>query len=241
MKRRPVLKPNVWNVPAFKHTVAALTACRELGSGRRPLGLITAPAGDGKTFAAEWYLQSQKPGSVRHAFCPPKSILNTRSLLERLFEACGKTACSVRNSSLFDELAIWLRSEHAFLIVDEADRLRSAEVDLLRELAEVSGVALCLMGCPGILATLERVPAARHRIGFWFQVPPVCEQDLQKVLSGQFEASVIDAIFSHTHGNLRHVEALIESLGLIDNTSGATVIDADTVAIIATECLMGAA
>lgn len=241
MKRRPVLKPNVWNVPAFKHTVAALNACRELGSGRRPLGLITAPAGDGKTFAAEWYVQSQKNGQVRHAFCPPKSIMTTRSLLERLYESIGHVACASRNSALFDSLAIYLRAESTFLIVDEADRLRSGEVDLLRELAEVAGVAICLMGCPGILATLERVPAARHRIGFWFQVPPVCEADLHKVLDGTFEPAVVDAIFAHTHGNLRHVEALIENLSLVRSTAGEAVIDADTVAIAATDCLLGAA
>lgn len=161
--------------------------------------------------------------------------------MERLYESVGRLACGSRNSGLFDELAIYLRAERTFLIVDEADRLRSGEVDLLRELAECAGTPICLMGCPGVLDTLERVPVARHRIGFWFRIPPVCEADLHQVLDGAFEAAVVDEIFRHTHGNLRHIDALIETLSLISNTAGATIIDPDTVRLASSECLLGAA
>lgn len=239
MKRRPVLKPNVWNVPAFKHTVSALAACRELGTTRQPLGLITAPAGDGKTFAAEWYVQANQ--RVAHAFCPPKLLLTTRSLAERLYESVGKQCPPGRNAAIYDELAIYLRAERTFLIVDEADRLGAAEVDLLRELSELAGIPITLMGCPGILATLARVPAARHRIGFHFTVPPVAEADLHKLFDGQFSPEVVAALYRHTHGNLRHVESLLENLSSLGNTAGEIQIDADTVALVATQCLMGAA
>ena len=239
MKRRPVLKPNVWNVPAFKHTVTALGSMRELGQTTQPLGLITAPAGDGKTFAAEWYAKASQ--RVAHAFCPPKLLLTTRSLAERLYEAVGKIAPPGRNSALYEELAVFLCAERYHLIVDEADRLGASQVDLLRELAEMSGIPITLMGCPGILATLQRVPAARHRIGFHFSVPPVEEADLHKLFDKDFSPDVVTAIYNHTHGNLRHVENLITNLGTLDNTSGETQIDADTVAIVATQCLIGAA
>ena len=146
-RRRPVVTPNVWRVSAFEQTLTALQAARGLSTGRRPLSLITAPAGSGKTFAAEWYA-GHNPG-VKLAVCPPRDLLTAKTLLQAVAAASGLEPQSYRrNSDLFEAIAETLAGTDSFLIVDEADRLLASNADLLRELAEVSNTAVCYLGCP---------------------------------------------------------------------------------------------
>jgi DNA transposition AAA+ family ATPase len=207
MPRRPVLKPAVWPIPAFQETAKALQLASELATSRRPLSLITAPAGSGKTFAAEWYAEQNR--SCKIAVCPPAYLLSARSLLEAVAGAIGYTETHWRVAALFDNLVAYTANRHIFLVLDEADRMNSRAADLLRELAEDADLALCFLGCPGTLATLARVPATHHRIGFRFEIPPVELADVARILDGRYDDATVEEIFEQTGGNLRHIEAVI--------------------------------
>lgn len=239
-RRRPVVTPNVWRVSAFEQSLTALQAARGLSTGRRPLSLITAPAGSGKTFSAEWFAQ-HNPG-VKLAVCPPRDLLTAKTLLHAVAHACGIEPQSFRrNSDLFDNLAESLAGTDSFLIVDEADRLLASNADLLRELAETSNTAVCYLGCPAVRAVLARVPATHHRIGLYYSIPPVELEDVRQILFGRFEENVIEAIFDQTQGNLRHLEALLTLLERVETKRGAAQISVKIVKTVASQYLMGAA
>ena len=206
MPRRPVLKPAVWSVPAFRDTVKAFELAAELATGRRPLSLITAPAGSGKTFTAEWYCEQHR--DARLAVCPPRELLSARSLLEAISRAISYPESHWRVAALFDNLAGALSLRHTFLILDEADRLTAGCADMLRELADNSDIALCFLGCPGTLSVLARVPATHHRVGFSHSIPPVALADVQSIYGDRYDEATLAEIYEVTGGNLRHLEAI---------------------------------
>jgi len=236
-RRRPVVTPNVWRVAAFEQTITALEAARNLASSRRPLSLITAPAGSGKTFAAEWYAEHHS--GVKLAVCPPRDILTAKSLLGAVGASVGiADDAFTKNYALFVAVCDALAAAGAFLIVDEADRLYASNADLLRELAEVSHTAVCYLGCPGVRATLARVPATHHRIGLSYSVPPVELRDLEQILFGKFEAVVVKEIYEQTSGNLRHLEALLDLLDRVQATGKRADITPKVVKLTAARYLL---
>lgn len=214
MPRKPVLHPAVWPFESFRYAQDAFVSARQLANSRQPLSLITAEAGEGKTFSAEYFASANPDTKI--AVCPPRELLTTRSLLVAVARAVGMTNQPIYATRLFEALVSYLSREQLFLVVDEADRLTSSKCDLLRELAEQSDTAICFLGCPGVQSVLARVPATHHRIGFAFAIPPVRQDDLQQALTG-FDAETIAEIYNQTRGNIRHLEAL---LGLVAKLRG---------------------
>lgn len=207
MPRKPVLHAELWHFESFRLSQDAFTAARALANSRQPLALITAEAGEGKTFNAEYFANSNPDTKI--AVCPPREILTTRSLLVAIANAVGLTNQPAYAGKLFEALISHCSRNNFFLVLDEADRLTASKCDLLRELAEQSDTAVCFLGCPGILSVLARVPATHHRIGFAFSVPPVGHEDLTKALRG-FDAETVAEIYNQTRGNIRHLEALLK-------------------------------
>ncbi len=211
----------VWNVKAFNELYTALDAVRKVSVRQRPLGLVTGQAGVGKTFTANVYAANSK-SDVVIVTTPPRDILTPRILLEAIAHSLNIEPQSYRlKSELYDAVLDQVQERDAFLIIDEADRLRSSNADMLREIAEITGKPLCYLGCPAVEAILARVPATHHRIGFRHSVLPVEMEDLESALVGRsldidgkrkLDRETVSAIYDCTRGNLRHVESLIHLL-----------------------------
>ena len=211
----------VWNVKAFQELYTALDAVRKVAVRQRPLGLVTGPAGSGKTFTANVYVANAKADAVL-VTTPPRDILTARIMLESIAIAMGIEPQSYRlKSELYDAVLDAVQERNAFLIIDEADRLRASNADMLREIAEVTGKPLCYLGCPTVEAILARVPATHHRIGFRHSVLPVELDDLETALVNRaldadgkrkLDRETVSAIYDCTRGNLRHVESLVHLL-----------------------------
>lgn len=210
----------IWKVRPFEELMQAFASVRAVAVKQRPLGMVTGAAGSGKTFAAEIFRRNN-PGVVI-VTVPPKDLLTPRILLDELALALEIEPQSYRfKAELFSAIVDSLLANPRFLIVDEADRLRPGLADMLRELAELSGQAVCFLGCPATDAILAKVPATHHRIGFRHNVRPVELEDVEGALIGKaLEASgarkldkaTVDAIFECTRGNLRHIESLVHLL-----------------------------
>jgi len=240
MPRRPVLKPYVWPIPSFRHTVKALEFAAKLVDTNMPLSVISAAAGEGKTFAAEFFCQAH-PRHARHCFCPPRNILTPMFLLEKVSLALGQEPVGHRVSMLYNAVAKILSERKYFLIMDEADRLRAADLDMMRDLSEEAGVAICFMGCPGLLTVLEYAAPTKHRVGYKFMMPRLTDADLHKVFDARFDTAVVDTLWDHTAGNLRHIEAVLGLIAKAENGSDSVQVTPDLVHAIAADCLLGAA
>ena len=218
---------NIWKVKPFVELTTALTNVRALSVPHRPLGLITAPAGFGKTFTAQVFAHAHDDVVIVRV--PPAELLTLRRLLDEIAVVLGINPDGFRYSSpLFDALVDDLQRKDRFVIADEADRLRPGLADVLRELSELSGRALCYLGCPRTNQILARVPATHHRIGFFHTMLPVTMEDVLPYLIGlsldstgsrRLDEPTAKQIFKESGGNLRHIETLCHQMGGA-NTNG---------------------
>ena len=220
----------VWKVQPFNDLYTAFQSVRDAAVPQRPLGLITGPAGTGKTYTANVFAKNEQ--GVVIVTTPPRDILTPRNLLDAIAVELDLEPGGFRTKGdLFDAIVDRLIEIKPFIIIDEADRLYPSNADLLREIAELSRQPLCFLGCPKVEATLARVEATHHRIGLRHSVRPVEAEDLAVALVGSYAGSdrtrrlddvAVQAIYDCTHGNLRHVQAILRLLyGAVDKTKNA--------------------
>jgi len=128
------------------------------------------------------------------------------------------------------------------LIVDEADRLKTASLEQLRALYDRGNFGLVLIGMPGLEKRLARYPQLYSRIGFAHQYRPLPIDELRDLLvhrlddladlpdrEGVTEPTVLAAILQITGGNLRLVIRLLAQIERVLDVNG---LDTVTVEIV---------
>lgn len=128
------------------------------------------------------------------------------------------------------------------LIVDEADRLKTASLEQLRALYDRGQFGLVLIGMPGLEKRLARYPQLYSRIGFAHQYRPLPTDELREILLEQLPAligrepdpgladpEVMAAILRVASGNLRLVVRLLAQIERLAEINATAII---TVAIV---------
>jgi DNA transposition AAA+ family ATPase len=124
------------------------------------------------------------------------------------------------------------------LVVDEADRLKTASLEQLRDFYDRRQLGMVLIGMPGLQKRLARYAQLYSRVGFVHQFQPLSGKELQGVIEHQWvqlglnitddqpvDAAVINAIARVTGGNFRLVQRLfaqIERIVTINNLPAVT-------------------
>lgn len=124
------------------------------------------------------------------------------------------------------------RSVVELLIVDEADRLKLPELEVLRDRFDRAnfrdGVGLALIGLPGIEKRLARYPQLFSRVGFVHRYRPLGAEELRFVLAHKWaelglafapddytDAEALAAIARITGGNFRLVQRLFSQIARV--------------------------
>lgn len=232
----------------------------------RYIGLCYSSPGVGKTLSARYYakwyfLEHRLPKHRPHLPLPPEiaschtllytaEIINSprrvksqiaemRLMLSRFVDEAGSTP-SFKPPPDPCEL----------LIVDEAERLSISSIDQLREIYDVGGIGLILIGMPGIEKRFARYPQIYSRIGFVHAYKPLSHEEMRFLLEKYWEqlglsmnpndytdAEAISAMIRVTTGNFRLVNRLFKQIKRILDINQLSCVTAEVVEA-ARECLV---
>src|SRR3989441_12062693 len=153
---------------------------------------------------------------------------------------CGGTVDGLATRSTWygNPDAAVVRQSLDLLLVDEADRLKTASLEQLRDFYDRRHVGVVLIGMQGLQKRLARYAQLYSRVGFVHQFRPLSGLELQGVIEHQWvqlgldlalyehaDAAVVNAIARVTGGNFRLVQRLfaqIERIVAINNLPTVT-------------------
>ncbi|MHA7210468.1 AAA family ATPase [Arthrobacter sp. MDT1-65] len=231
----------------------------------RYIGLCWGPPGIGKTLSARHYAAvddweqwhtafTDQSGSVppraleaRTAFFTPTVAATVRQIDTGLPKACQQISFAVDYAEhgavdpyVHTESRSSGRTE--LLIIDEADRLKTAGLEQVRDYFDRHHMGVLFIGMPGIEKRLARYPQLYSRIGFAHEYRPLTPDELTAVLTQRLPANsttadpiahttAIATIVRITGGNFRLVDRLttqIERIQAINKLDTLTpeVVDA---------------
>jgi DNA transposition AAA+ family ATPase len=111
------------------------------------------------------------------------------------------------------------------LMLDEADRLKTASLEQVRDLFDQGGLGLVLIGMPGLEKRLARYPQLYSRVGFVHEFRPLSTDAVRDLFRRQWlppgvalphdglnEADVLAAIIRITGGNFRLLHRLLTQI-----------------------------
>lgn len=230
-------------------------ACRR----DRYIGLCYGPPGVGKTLSARhyarWDLIEATGARYMRETGPPAEISNCRTVFYTATVANTPRVIDqeVRGArrtldSLLEEINMLQRGQEDYpfswnppeltelIIVDEADRLKMAGLEQMRDIYDRSqanvgvgvggvGIGLILIGMPGLEKRLARYPQLYSRVGFVHQFHPLSTEELRFILEHKWQqlglvfspddftdAEAMAAIVRITGGNFRLVQRLFSQI-----------------------------
>jgi DNA transposition AAA+ family ATPase len=256
----------------YRRFVEFCQACRR----DRYIGLCYGPPGVGKTLSARYYAQWDLieavkprwqstdrvvPAEVAHCrtvfYTPP--VANTPRGIEHAVRELRFRLTSLVHEALpnpldqeEDEIAkAWEHPDRTeLLIVDEADRLKMAGLEQVRDLYDPGTFGVILVGMPGLEKRLARYAQLYSRVGFAHAFRPLSTEEMAFLLEHHWatwglaldpkdftDTEAVAAIVRITGGNFRLLHRLFAQIGRILTINGLHTITKEVVEA-ARECLV---
>jgi DNA transposition AAA+ family ATPase len=127
------------------------------------------------------------------------------------------------------------------LIVDEANRLKDAGLEQIRDIYDRGKFGLVLLGMPGLEKRLARAPQFYSRIGFAHEMEPLSEEETRFFLDRRWSHRVsahsddftdqeaVATIVRITRGNIRLIERLMMQVEHILKANDLAVVTKEVV------------
>jgi DNA transposition AAA+ family ATPase len=242
-------------------------ACRRY----RYIGGCTGSPGIGKTLSARYYtgwdalepwlspLRLGEPAPVEllsGALLHTPSVVATPRRLDDQLRALRRNYHRLVESTLHPERELdWLAEPtHAeVLIVDEADRLKTLGLEVLRDVHDRTGIGLVLIGMPGLEKRLARYPQLYSRVGFVHHYRSLTTAELRCVVTQKWnklgsgvatdaaiDAEALAAVSRITGGNFRLVQRLFSQIERVLEINQLETISQDVIEVARGSLVIGA-
>ncbi len=211
------------------------------------IGVCYGPPGVGKTFSARQYAEweqaerllalkgAEAPKTERLSWqtvlytptvvCSPRQIEREIGVMQKWLRFYREEVLQAEQGEMEWEQRIPPAEEMDLLIVDEADRLKLAGIEQVRDIYDRHQTGLVLMGMPGLEKQLSRYPQLYSRVGFVHEFRPLDIEEVRFTLQRQWtqwglpfqadtvrEMEVIAAITRMTSGNFRLLHRLLTQI-----------------------------
>lgn len=144
-------------------------------------------------------------------------------------------------------------SNPRLLLVDEADRLKTQGLEVLRDFYDRDGPAVVLIGMPGLERRLSRYPQLYSRIGFVHEFKALAAEELAFLVRRRFEAlglgfsaddyadaEALAAVARITAGNFRLLDRLLSQISRVVAINRLRVVTAEVVETARSMLVVGA-
>jgi len=140
------------------------------------------------------------------------------------------------------------------ILIDEADRIKMAGLEQLRDIFDRGGVGLVLIGMPGLERRLARYAQLYSRIGFVHEFRPLTPEEVRQLLRQRWRPSGVPlpedllsddegvaALIRVTGGNFRLMHRLLAQVGRILEINGLGAVTREAVEAAREVLVIGAA
>ena len=211
----------------------------------RYIGLCYGVPGVGKTMSGRHYAQWDELEAVLGAAAPPPRWHATARQRTVADDACTRRGWSIRRASssatspasgarLPDSQIVptgipvsrGAPTQPDLVLVDEADRLKTAALEQLRDMYDRRHIGLVLIGMPGLQKRLARYAQLYSRVGFVHQFHPLSGREFQTVIEHQWvqlgldsmtatagpDPELLNTVARITGGNFRLIQRLFAQI-----------------------------
>ena len=233
---QPARPPEFIAPREYRRFVEFCDACRQA----RYIGLCYGVPGVGKSASARQYARWDElkavlgPPPHRHDGIPPPDsgpwqtilytpgVVNTPRIIERDVGGLWRAVFGLARRAIGGHPDPERGPRPPDLIVvDEADRLKTAGLEQLRDLYDRRHIGLVLIGMPGLQKRLARYAQLYSRVGFVHQFQPLSGREFQNVvehelvqlkLDSAMDTAVLNSIARVTGGNFRLIQRLFAQI-----------------------------
>jgi DNA transposition AAA+ family ATPase len=189
------------------------------------------------------------------ALLPPKRITSPKRQNDnvvQMYEAA--TLPEADSAKTYAQQRATMPDPTDLIIIDEADRLKTASLEQVRAIFDQSALGLVLIGMPGVEKRLARYPQLYSRVGFVHAFRPLRARDVRELLQGQWkppgvvipndgvqDEAALAAIIRVTGGNFRLLHRLLTQIARLAEINALQTITSEVVEAARESLVIGTA